>query len=787
MSTIDAAETAMSEAPEGAVPPVVWDGLLHSYRPQPDWMTRVSPKLEFYGDEAEDLDPITYEVIRNRLWTMNLAHGETLTRISGSPVFQSLDFNMAVLTEDAEIVMNAPYLQCLVTGVPLAIKYIMETFSDAPGIHEGDMFLSTDPWTGAVHQMDVLIACPVFVEGKLFGWVSNAGHQYDLGGIVPGGWPQNAPDVYSEPIVLPPIKFIERGVMRSDLELMFRRQSRVPDLVALDLRAQIAGCRFAARQLTEACEQFGAPTVKAAMKRILDTAQRSFANKLEQIPDGTWSEVRYFDEKMPGDRTTHRSQVTVTKRGDRITIDNAGTDPQTVGPTNFVYAAFAGQILGALAVTMLHEQMFSVGGAERQVDFAPTPGLITCADYPAAISGGVNSIVCHTNGVMQIIGRMLSAAPELKDDVIAGGPGWPLLLLEGTDDRGNFFGTALMDAVAMGSGARSHRDGVDTGGPTWSPLINLLNIEGAERWYPVVYLYRRELEDGGGAGRWRGGTGMEFAFTPYRAASMQAITNTSGMDISTHGAMGLYGGYPSPTAHYKVLKGTDLAEFFGRREIPADVDDLAAADSTRLRAKSNGTVIVEGDVVEARFSGGGGYGDPLEREPARVIRDVGLGYVSRASAEQIYGIALTAEGALDDDGTRRRRDEIRAERGGWKPASGLPDAPAGDGPSTAATGEPPRHVHEYVVTRDEGDQRVLACACCDAVLGDHAANYKHGLLVDEGSPTLIPLVRDPSYFIDEDIVFRRFCCPGCRTLLTSEIARRAEPAQLEMAFAAPGR
>jgi N-methylhydantoinase B len=763
---------------------VRWDGRLHSYRPRADWLERVSPKVSFHNEVDEELDPVTFEVIRNRLWTMNLAHGETLTRISGSPIFQALDFNMAIMTEVGEIVMNAPYLQCLVAGVPLAIRYIMENFSDQPGIDDGDMFLGTDPWVGAVHQMDVLIACPVFVDGKLFAWVSNAGHQYDLGGIVPGGWPQNAPDIFSEPVCLTPFKLIERGMMRKDLELMFRRQSRMPDLVALDLRAQLSGCRFAAAQLLEACEQFGAPTVKAAMRRILDNAQRSFQEKISRIPDGTWSDVGYFDEKMPGDRSSHRMQVNVSKQGDRVSFDNAGTDPQADGPLNFVYATFAGHILGAIAVTMLYEQMFSIGGAERQIDFAPTPGLLTCADYPAAVSGGVNSIVSHTNNVMQIIARMQACDPELKDDVIVGGPAWPLMVLAGVTDRDTYFGTGLMDPLAMGSGARSFGDGVDTGGPTWSPLSKLLNVEGAEQFYPILYLYREELVDGGGPGRWRGGTGMKLAFIPYRAKAIEAITNTGGMAVSAFGAPGLYGGYPSPTVHYELLKETNVDEVFRRRSVPTSVDELDAAERTFLRGKSNGAALVPGDVMEVRFTGGGGYGDPLEREPMRVARDVALSYVSQAVAGEVYGVVVGSAGSVDEEATKVRRERILAERKTWRRASELPGAPSNP-PFTIATREQPHKVHEYVIARDEGGERVLACSRCDHVLGDYCGNYKLGLLVDESEVTSIPLVRDPAYFIDEDVVFRRYCCPSCQVLMTTEVVRRNEPALAEMLFAPP--
>jgi len=767
------------------IDPHFWDGRIHSYRPAHDWLERVAPTLQLNSDAETELDPITFEVIRNRLWTINLAHGETLTRISGSPVFQALDFNMCIMTECGEIAMNAPYLQNLVAGATLAIRFIMEKFSADPGIEDGDMFLATDPWVGAVHQMDVLIAAPVFIDGRLFGWVTNAGHQYDRGGITPGGWPQNAPDVYSDPTIFTPFKIAEKGVVRKDLEEMYLRQSRVPDLLALDLRAQIAGCRFAVRQIVDLCDQFGSAVVKAAMLRILDNAQISMQEKLRRIPDGRWSEVRYFDELMPGHRDTYRMQVNITKAGDRIIIDNEGTDKQVGGPLNFVYAAFSGQFLGVIAVTMLYEQMFSIGGAERQIDFCPTPGLLTCADYPAAVSGGVQNIVIHTNALMNVIARMLACDPDLKPDVLASAAGFPLVVLTGRDERGGFFGTGLMDAVSIGSGGRATRDGVDTGGATWSPLMKMINIEDTEQFYPMLYLYRRELEDSGGAGRYRGGVGMKFAFTPYRAQEISAITNTGGQIASTNSAMGLFGGLPSPTCHNIIRKRTNLAEIFARRRVPAALGELSAEEDLLLRGKSNGTPLESGDVMEATFCGGGGYGDPLLREPDAVARDVMLGYVSEGVAREIYGVVLAADGMADANGTDARRAAIRIERGQWRPANGGSRPARGEAAFTRATGARPNVVHEGVIACDEGGQRVLACLHCGHQLGDYTDNYKDGLLEHVGPVTLIPGVQDPAVFLDDEMQFRSYCCPGCQTLMTVDVARADEPLLCDMRLMAP--
>lgn len=762
---------------------VHWDGKQHAYRPAADWLSRVSPRLQLHRDAESEIDPVTYEVIRNRLWTSNLAHGETLVRISGSPIFQALDFNMCILTEDAEMVSNAPFITYLVMGAPLAVPFIMENFSESPGIEEGDVFLVNDPWIGASHQMDVLFAAPVFIDGRLFAWVSNAGHQYDLGGIVPGGWPQNAPDIYSDPVIFSPFKIVERGHLRKDLEEMYRRQSRMPNLVALDLRALLGGLNYAVREVQDICTQYGPKTVKAAMRRVLDTAQASFEDKLARIPDGVWSEVRYIDEKMPGDRGSYRVQVNVEKRGTELIVDNHGTEDQQDGPIGFNFASFSGAVLGTLSVTMLYEQLFAVGGAARQIDYAVEPGTLSCVDYPAPVSGGIFSIINCINALMLIVSRMLACDPQLKDDVVGAQAEWPLLVLAGENDRGEAIGTALMEPVAEGSGGKPTRDGVDTNGMVWTPLMRLLNIEAVEQAFPLVYLYRRERCDGGGTGTYRGGTGMDFAVTPYRANAIAAITNVGGAGVSTHGCMGLFGGYPTPTCWHLIRTGTDLREQFAARIMPGDVRDLVADNELLLRGKSNGTPLVDGDVLEGSFAGGGGYGDPIERDPAAVERDLRLGYASAAAAAAVNGVVVGEDLAVDADATTRRRADLLDERRGWRPATEIPDPHRRDQPSTPSTGEPDRSVHEYVVARDHDGQRVLACARCDTVLCDYRGNYKLGLLVHEGPVTEIPGVRDPSEYIDDAIVFRRYCCPGCHVLAATEIVRADEPVLSEMELA----
>lgn len=760
-----------------------WTGRTQSYRPRPGWKENISPTLALHEEAIESIDPVDFEVIRQKLWTINIAHGDTITRISGSPVLATLDFNMSILTEDAEVVLNAPYVQFLSAGAPLGIRYILEHYSDRPGIDEGDVYCCNDPWIAACHQMDVMFAAPIFVDGRLFGWVANAGHQYDLGGIVPGGWPQNAQDVFSDPVVLPPFKLIEKGEMRKDLEAVYLRQSRLPDMVALDLRAQIAGVVFARDQILGLCRRFGPATVKAAMRMMLDQAQESFRAKLLRVPDGVWTETRYIDEPLPGVRHVQRTHLTVTKRGDRLIIENEGSDTQTPGTNGIPFCTFSGSITGIISISMLFEQLFAYGGGERQIDYQPTPGTLTCVNHPAATSGGILHAVTMMNAVQAILSRMMACDPELKEDIVAPCADFALPVLVGTDDRDRYFGQAILDSFACGSGARSFGDGVDASGPNYSPLSMILNVEQLEQWYPLVFLYRKDDADGGGPGKWRGGSGLRLAVTPYRAKSMSIVTNTGGQGVTTINGQGLFGGFPSPAGHYLIRRGTDLRERFARRELPADIADLTADETIQLSGKSNGTDLGDGDVFEIRVGGGGGYGDPIDRAPERVAHDVHVGAVSPGAAADIYGVALDGEGRVDEAATARRRNAIRDGRKNWKPVpwEGANSAPV------RATGAPPRMVHEYIRAVDKDGERVLECATCATTLSSYDRSFKSGALFDENPVTLIPSARDPSRFIDDGLVLRRYCCPGCQTQIATEVARSDETAFPEMRLLAETR
>jgi N-methylhydantoinase B len=361
----------------------VWDGKTNCYI-SPDELS-IHPSLRLHTEAEQDVDPITHEVLRHALWNVNNEHGQTMMRVSGSPICAySHDFNPSILDENGDFVFVGPFLQYLAAATNAAVKWTMEYRSENPGINPGDIFNNNDPWVGATHQSDVAIYAPVFVDGRLFCWVANTLHQHDLGGTAPGGFNPMARNVYWEAPCIQPVKIVEGGVLRRDLEEWYVRSSRVPDLIKLDLRAQIAGCNVARKRIEELVEQYGAGVLKGTVRKLQDDSEQAFVRRLATVPDGTWVEEAWVEGSLPGDRNLYRNRLTLTKRGDRLTFSNEGCSPE-VPTVSTVYAAWKGAVVSMLTVQMLFDQMLAIEGALRHCDFVVEPGTITCATRPTAV------------------------------------------------------------------------------------------------------------------------------------------------------------------------------------------------------------------------------------------------------------------------------------------------------------------------------------------------------------------------------------------------------------------
>jgi N-methylhydantoinase B len=743
---------------------VRWDGVEQAYVPGADWRERISAAVPLYSADEVELDPIDYEVIRHNLWTINEEHGQTIARLSGSPTANvAMDFCPALYTETGEEVFFGPYIQHLAGGAGGAVKWILEHYGDNPGIHEGDVFLENDPWIGCNHQPDVGLIAPVFVDGRLFCWVANILHQYDLGGSTPGSFCPDATSVHTEPGPIPPVKLVEGGVMRRDIEAMYLRKSRLPRLVALDLRATLAGLAIAAERIRSLVGRYGPATVRAAIGKIIGDSEAAFLRRIEAIPDGTWSDTGYLEEGFVGDRSAHRMVISVTKQGHTLTFSNEGTDPQIAGSLNCTVVGWRGAIIAGLMPVFCYDQLFAVAGAMRHVRLEPVPDRMTSAGWPTAVSCSPGfAVVATLAQVHRLLTKMAFASEEVRGELSPGGmSSWPIAALSGVTDGGDAFGSILLDEVGGGMGPHPWRDGLSVAGHDWIPLAAQPNVEQNEYFFPILYLYRKLRPDSGGAGRWRGGNTFASCYVAHGADQVTIDTITTGQGVPT--GLGVFGGAPGSQTRQTLVENASVRErWLDEGRIPTDLRELGG-DPRLLAGKSRDNALLRGDgAFELTPCAAPGYGDPLDRRAELVAADVEVGELTRDAAAEVYAVVLGAGGDVDQDATERLREVRRAERvAGARAASG----PGAEKLPPAAL-EDALRVHEYLVATDAS----LVCAKCGHVHCERTANYKLTALArDEEVTAAGPAMNDVTEYVDQRFVWRRYFCPGCHTLIETDL------------------
>jgi len=742
---------------------VRFDGKHYPYVPPGE--LRIAEALKLHRDWSEDVDPVTFEVVRHNLWHVNEEHGTTIQKVSGSPVaMYALDLNPSILTEDAEFVYFGPYMQYMSGVTDTQVKWILEHRSENPGIHDGDMFLANDPWVGAAHQQDVMLICPVFHEDELFCWVTNCLHQYDIGGITPSSFCPAAESAYDEGILIPPVKIVERNVIRRDIEEIYLRASRKPEMVALDFRAQLAGNTTAKARIAALIERYGPATVKGVMKRIIDNAEKAFLAKMARLPDGEWQERTYVESCRPGDRRTHRVVLTVRKEGSRLTFENHGSAPQD-GAMNATFSGWRGSVMVAINELLCWDQYFAVGGALRHIDFNPTPGTFNCANFPGSVSTApIQAMEISLYPAYNALSKMIHADREMRRDIlcIGGTSQWPCTVFRGIDQWGERYGYILVDPIGGAIGAFAHADGINTGGQVRTPICQLPNVEHTEQSFPVLFLYRKELPDSGGAGRFRGGMSAESCFIPHNTEEIVQDTLSSGNAAPT--SPGMMGGYPSTTNRYAYVTGSDIAERFARAEMPEDIDEVTGTP-VHLELRQQNLTQRASDVYAVRWCGGGGFGDPMERAPEAIQSDLDNFAITEGAARDIYAAVLDENGQVDSDATVRHRERLRAERVARFGRT-----------ATVRAGDLLHEVTPYLHARRDERGAFWACAKCSADLGALDENYKLGCnREDRHISASNPLIGEPRDFINDDVEFRQFSCPGCGALIENEVAVAGDP------------
>ncbi|HEX6985191.1 MAG TPA: hydantoinase B/oxoprolinase family protein, partial [Planctomycetaceae bacterium] len=469
-------------------------------------------------------------------------------------------------------------------------------------IEEGDVFLLNDPYAcaGAIsHLNDWLVLMPLYHEGRLVGWASMFGHMTDVGGAVPGSMPIDARTIHSEGVIIRPFKLYARGVLdESGLDFILH-QVRLPEWNRSDLMGIVAACRLAERRVRELCDRFGRDVYLATLDALLDRNYRAIKELIRRnIPETPQSFEDWVDDDGTG-FGPYRVKCTVWREGDRAVFDWSGTDPQSPAAINFyLNPEMLKMFVGVYLIMVFDPQILFNDGFYPLIDVRIPEGSLLNPRYPAALSGRTHAL----GRVFDVFGGALGKqTPEFMNG--AGFSDSPHLMYSGYDSRGEWF--QLYQIGFGGVPGRPIGDGLD-GHSLWPEFTNVPN-EYLESYYPLVMERYECVPDSGGAGKHRGGCGMDVVYR-FLADGEISIHDDRWLTYP----WGVLGGKPGARSTKYLVKPD------GRRII--------------LPSKGDHLRVERGDVLHFVTWGGGGWGDPLERDPERVLLDVRRGFVTVESA-----------------------------------------------------------------------------------------------------------------------------------------------------------
>ena len=595
-------------------------------------------------EAARTLDTITLDLIENALRNARHEMDAVLFRSAMSPVIREQHDEFPMITDAKGRMIVGQF------GSYVAQMLRERDFQLAPG----DVILQSDPYKcgGAIsHINDWMVLVPIFFDGELIGFSSMFGHMMDVGGSVPGSMPTAATSIFGEGIRIPPIKIYENGSLNGAALDLIMNNTRTPEMNYSDLMAIIAGSRAGEKRVVEICERFGKDLYRQACEALLERTNRAMRQLIVQnLPEEPQSFEDYVDDDGCGNGP-FKMKLTVWREGEQAFFDWTGTSAQSPGPINFyLHDGMFKMFIGVYMIMVFDPQILFNDGFYDLINLTLPKGTLVNPHFPAALG-------CRTHALSRqfdVLGGALSKnAPEMA--TAAGYGSSPHFLYSGTDGDGRPF--QLMEILYGGIPGRPVGDGMD--GHSWWPLFENIPTEYLESYYPMLIESYASVPDSGGAGRHRGGNGVEKVYLLLEDGEISIHD-----DRHRSRPWGILGGQTG------ACSGKWLVRPDGTKE--------------PLASKVDNVKVRNGDRIVFLTAGGGGWGDPLEREPARVRNDVARKLVGPHTAREVYGVVLSDDFAdVDANATRELRDAMLRNR---KPLAlfDFGDVPAGNGAQQAA-------------------------------------------------------------------------------------------------------
>jgi N-methylhydantoinase B len=574
------------------------------------------------SSETRTLDPITREIVQNSLACAADEMALALYRTAYSTIVRDcLDYSTSLCDEQGRMIAQGVTVPLHLGSVPAAMKTLFRRFGN--DLNPDDIFIMNDPFDGGMHIPDIFIIKPVFFEGKRVGFAVATAHHSDLGGRLPGSSACDNTEIFQDGFRIPMLKLYRSGIPDESLFTLLQANVRVPRTTIGDLRAQISACNIGERAIQDLIRRYGLETFRACADDIIDYTEQRLRAAIASWPDGSYSFSDYMDSDGTGGPPV-RIHVTLTVDGDTLTADFTGTSPQVRGAINCT-ASYVTAVVTFCVRAVINEDLPNSAGLFEPLKIIAPEGSLVNVQMPGASS------MRGITGFRMIDTVFGALAQMLPDRVYAAGEGGnTLVILGGNHNAAPFVFYELMCGTW---GARPTADG-NSGLCNIASIASNIPVEQAEVEYPVRIERYGYVNDSGGAGKFRGGLAVEREWTLLASEAHLAIRS----DRRDHLPYGLQRGLPG-AGSTNILYHTD-----GREEV------LPTMISTSMAA---------GERIYHRQPGGGGFGDPLERDVTRVAEDVLNERVSRDAARDHYGVVLDDSGKLDFEATTKLRERRR--------------------------------------------------------------------------------------------------------------------------------
>jgi N-methylhydantoinase B len=572
---------------------------------------------------ADAADPILASVLQRRVVAVSREMATVLMRSSRSPIFNEVgDLVTVVFDRSGRTLAQTEFASIIAFGAGPSLQAIIEAFGE--DVHDGDVFIHNDVFSGGNQFADVGIYIPVFHAGELVAWTASKGHIADIGGMTLGGYDPAFREVWQEAFRIPPLRLHDRGLPRDDVARLVRANVRL-DITWEDIQSMIGACTIGRRRLLEVLERYGTDSFDRHMDLVIEASERQVRREIERWPDGTYRGESFMQSDGIDPDRRLRIAVAVTIAGSEITFDFSESDDQAAGFTNMPAASAMGAVSIAFLM-LLNASGLSIptnGGLFASVHTVFREGSLINPRFPAATVFG--NQMCDE--VLESI--MMALAEPLPDRVCAGWNQFLPAAVSGVDPRTSGIFVDFLLFSRGGTGAMQGTDGYDALGFTGTPgSMKSQDMEIFELSTPHLVEYIELDTDSAGPGQWRGGYGTRARF---RFMGDQVRGSTLGDDSAAEGAVsaqGLFGGHDGGLNTLRLTLPDGTTRDWGSKEA---------------------VEIPQGTICESIHGGGAGYGDPLRRDPAVVIDEVREGLLTADRAREVYGVAVHADGSGHDE------------------------------------------------------------------------------------------------------------------------------------------